>query len=172
MEPSPNTEAAWTALVYDELRQLARRYLDRERQGHMLQPTDLVHEAWAKLNRAATQAQRDRVQFLATAARAMREILVDHARARLTAKRGGGAARITLVEGLAPSAEPEVDLIALDDALQQLTELDPRKARMVELRFFAGLSIEETAEALGVSHMTVSNDWRMVRAWLAAQLGG
>jgi RNA polymerase sigma factor (TIGR02999 family) len=100
----------------------------------------------------------------------MREILVDHARAKLAGKRGGGARRVTLDEQLPGAAGGELDLIALDDALERLAELDPRQARVVELRFFAGLSIEETAAALSVSHMTVSSDWRMARAWLAAEL--
>ncbi len=168
--PAERSDESMMAAVYDELRRLARKYMERERAGHTFQPTDLVHEACAKLAERPGAAVHDRVHFLATAARAMREILVDHARARLAAKRGGGAARITLDENLAAGGAAEIDLIVLDDALRKLAELDPRKARMVELRFFAGLSIAETAQALGVSHMTVSSDWRMVRSWLAAEL--
>lgn len=157
--------------VYDELRRLARRYLARERDGHTFQPTDLVHEACVKLADAPGGAFRDRLHFLATAARAMREILVDHARARLADKRGGGALRVTWVDGIAGTTDAGPDVVALDDALRRLAEVDARKARMVELRFFGGLTIEEIAQALDVSHMTVSSDWRMARAWLAAELG-
>jgi RNA polymerase sigma-70 factor (ECF subfamily) len=173
MSSNPDAEEpvdASMALVYDELRALARSYLARERPGHTLAPTDLVHEAFSKLAEQTGVSFANRPHLLATAARAMREILVDHARAKLTAKRGGGAARITLNEELYPGKSCDLDLLALDEALRRLSELDERKAKMVELRFFAGLSIEQTATVLGISHMTVSNDWRLARAWLASEL--
>ena len=157
-------------MVYEELRRLASAYLRRERADHTLQPTALVHEAFVKLADRTAHAYPERRHFLAAGARAMREILMDHARARNVQKRGGGAGRVTLHEEDTPAVPGEVDLIALDEALHRLAELDERKARMVELRFFGGLTIEEITQTLGVSHMTVSNDWRMARAWLAQEL--
>lgn len=156
--------------VYDELRRLARRRLSGERAGHTLQPTALVHEAYMKL--AGQRVDwRSRAHFFALAATAMRRILVSHARKRRAAKRGGGALTLTLDEGLAGGGERDLDLLALDRALAGLAALDPRQARIVELRYFAGLTIEETAEAVGVSPATVKLDWQMARAWLHRELG-
>ena len=167
-ESSPEESRPFTS-VYDELKKLARRHLQRERRHHTLQPTDLVHEVCLRLGSKDLE-QEDELRLRATAARAMRRILVDHARARVSAKRGGGGERITLGEELLTEASADVDLLDLDTALEKLRGLDERKARLVELRFFGGLTIEELAHALGVSHMTVSNDWRLARAWLAAEL--
>lgn len=157
-------------VVYAELRRRAEDYLRRERANHTLQPTALVHEAYAKLAASVQSGFRDRSHFIASTARAMREILVDHARARRSAKRGGDAGRVTLHDVATP-AERGVDVLELHEALERLAALDARKARMVELRFFGGLSIDEIARELEVSHMTVSNDWRMAQAWLSRELG-
>ncbi|MEM7201515.1 MAG: ECF-type sigma factor [Planctomycetota bacterium] len=156
--------------AYAELRRRAEDYLRRERADHTLQPTALVHEAYAKLAASVRGEFRDRTHFVASSARAMREILVDHARARHAQKRGGDATQVTLHDAATPAADG-VDLLELHDALARLSVLDARKARMVELRFFGGLTIEEIARELGVSHMTVSNDWRMAQAWLSRELG-
>ncbi len=157
--------------AYAELRRRAEDYLRRERADHTLQPTALVHEAYAKLvDGDSDHPYRDRAHFVASSARAMREILVDHARAKGAQKRGANAARVTLHEAATP-ADRGVDLLELHEALTRLAELDARKARMVELRFFGGLTIDEIAAELGVSHMTVSNDWRMAQAWLSRELG-
>jgi RNA polymerase sigma-70 factor (ECF subfamily) len=165
-------------LVYGELRRQAARYLRAQPSGHTLQTTALVHEAYLRLVRqvgGGTDWQ-GRTHFFGVAARAMRSILVDHARARRAAKRGRGARSITLSNaalengGTNLAAEPEVDVIALDEALAKLGELDTRQARVVELRYFGGLSIEETAHALGVSHATVEREWRTARLWLRREL--
>ncbi len=156
------------ALVYDELRRLARSYLRRQRPEHTLQPTALVHEAYMRLAPKLGIAWQDRQHFYAVTARVMRGILVDHARARATSKRGGSALRVTLSEAI--SDPRATDLLALDDALKQLATFDARKARIIELRFFAGLSLQETAEVLEVSVPTVVNDTRKARAWLQHQL--
>ena len=161
---------SWLPAVYEELRRLAENYLAGERSGHTLQPTALVHEAYVKLVAPAHREFQDRTHFLASAARAMREILVDHARARKVQKRGGPAARVTLHEEVVPARDPNVDVLILDDAIRRLSELDSRKADTIVLRLFGGMTIEETAESLGVSHMTVSSDWRLARAWLAEEL--
>ncbi len=142
----------------------------RERPGHTLQATDLVHEACLRLLGAEPPDWRDRAHFFAVAARAMRRFLIDHARARGYAKRGGHARRISLDEVAELSAEQAADLIVLDETLDRLAALDPRQHRVVELRFFGGLSVEETAEVLGVSPITVKRDWRTARAWLYAEL--
>jgi RNA polymerase sigma factor (TIGR02999 family) len=155
--------------VYAELRRVAAAYLRRERPGYTLQPTALVNEAYVRLAGQHPRFQ-NRAHFCAIAANAMRQILVERARARNARKRGGGAARITLDEGLAPAPTPTVDLPALDEALTRLAGLDPQQARIVELRFFGGLSVEETAEALGVSPATVKRHWSVARAWLAREL--
>lgn len=159
-------------IVYDELRQRAGRVLERERDGHTLQPTALVHEAYLRLVDQQRVRWEGRAQFFAIAARVMRRVLVDHARARLAGKRGAGAHHITLIdarleahEGAAVSGEA-IDLLALDDALEQLAAFDPRKARLVELRYFAGFSIPEAAEAMEVSQATVIRDWNVARRWL------
>jgi RNA polymerase sigma factor (TIGR02999 family) len=162
--------------VYDELRALADAYMRRERAGHTLQPTALVHEAFLRLLRLPPGSVQNRIHFFALAAQAMRRILADHARRHRAAKRGGGAVRVPLelVEGGAP-ATPAGDDVAADDldaALEDLAKLDERQARVVELRFFGGLSIEETAEVLAVSPATVKLDWLVARAWLHRELRG
>lgn len=163
--------AALTALVYSELRRLAARALARERPDHTLQPTALVHEAFLRLHGGRPAACRDRLHFLTLAARLMRYILVDHARAQKAVRRGAGAVKLPLdgVEGLEAGASP-VDLLALDAALSELAAADARKARVVELRYFAGLSVEETADALSVSMPTVILDTRLARAFLFDRL--
>ena len=159
-------------LVYDELRRQARRQLHGERAGHTLQPTALVHEAFLRLVEQRRAQWQNREQFFAVASRAMRRVLVDHARARMAAKRGDGQTLVALDEARAPSASPGVDVLALDRALDRLAGLDPRQARVVELRYFGGLTAPETAAALDVSLATVNRDWAMARAWLFRELGG
>ena len=157
-------------LVYAELRRLARRYLRGERDGHTLQPTALVHEAWMRLNVDSRQL-RNRAHFFAIAAHLMRQVLVDHARARGAQKRFGGAVRVEL-DLSTPAEESPPELLAVDQALTALERLDARKARIVELRFFAGLSIDETAELLGISAPLVVRETRLARAWLHRALTG
>lgn len=158
-------------LVYDELRALAGRYLRRQRRDHTLQPTALVHEAFLKLVDQTRAQWRDRAHFFAVAATAMRQILVNHALARRAAKRGGGQWRVVLEDAAAGHpATGGLDVVALDEALKRLAAIDKRKHRIVELRFFAGLSVEEVAEVLAVSKTTVESDWRAARAWLSVQL--
>ncbi len=162
-------------LVYDELHALAEAYLRRERPGHTLQPTALVNEAYLRLVDRDDVGEGDRERFLRIAAQAMRRVLVDHARGRQAAKRGGGSGgweRVTLDEAVAPSGCETVDLVALNDAMDRLAEKKARLSEVVELRFFGGLSIDETARVLGVSDTTVDNDWFVARAWLARELGG
>lgn len=156
-------------LVYDELHTLASKHLRGERPDHTLQPTALIHEAYLRLVGADVQWE-GRVHFFAVAAQTMRRILVDHARARGRAKRGGGAQPITLDEALAVSPEPTVDVVAIDEALERLSALDPRKARVVELHFFGGMTYDETAAALGVSAATVDRELRVAKAWLYREL--
>ncbi|MBI5168667.1 MAG: sigma-70 family RNA polymerase sigma factor [Candidatus Eisenbacteria bacterium] len=156
--------------VYDELRDLAAGYLRRERADHTFQPTALAHEAFLRLMGQRALPREDRSHFLALAAQAMRRILTDHARRRNAAKRGSGALRVTLAAVDAEAAAAEFDMGALDDALHKLAALDERRARVVDLRFFGGLTIEETAEALGVSPATVKTDWAFARAWLHREL--
>ena len=158
-------------VVQDELHRIAERCMRHERAGHSLQATALVNEAYLRLVDARRVQWQDRMHFLAVSARLMRRVLVDHARARLYQKRGGGAERVTLVEALGGSDERPHDVVALDDALQALTQLDERKGRVVELRFFGGLSVEETADVLGVSSETVMRDWKVARAFLLRELG-
>ena len=157
--------------VYDELRQLAAHYMRGERRGHTLQPTALVHEAYAKLV-GLEVAWADRVQFFKAAAQAMRRILVDHARAHRSEKRGGGVPRASFTGALELPSEAPVDVLDLDRALEALEKLDPRKAQVVELHFFAGLGFEEIAGALDISPATVDRDMRFARAWLRARLEG
>ena len=160
-------------LVEQELRQLARSYLRRERSGHTLQPTALVNEAYLKLVDQRDARWQSRAHFYGVAAQLMRRILVDHARARAAEKRGGPQAyAVTLGEADRVSAQPAVDLLAVHEALEELAALDAQQARVVELKFFGGLTIEETAEALGVSHATVERDWKAARAWLRRKLEG
>jgi RNA polymerase sigma factor (TIGR02999 family) len=155
-------------LVYAELRKLAHRYMNREHAGHTLQTTALVHEAFLRLLCNPQDSWQNRAHFYAIAAQMMRRILVDYARANSRAKRGGGATRIALEDIDVPVAEPALnpDIIALDDALEKLAEIDPRRSRVVELRFFGGLSVEEAAHALRVAPDTIVRDWRVARAWL------
>jgi RNA polymerase sigma factor (TIGR02999 family) len=160
------------AAVYDELRRRAASYLRRERPGHALQATALVHEAYMRLVDQDRVAWQNRAHFMAVAANVMRRILVDHARAERSQKRGGAGQRITLAEDLAAAAPRELELLELEDALQELAGLDPQQARVVELRYFGGLSIEETSQALDVSPATVKRDWTMARAWLFRRLQG
>jgi RNA polymerase sigma factor (TIGR02999 family) len=159
-------------LVYDEFRALARHYLAQERANHTLQPTALVHEAYMKLVDQTRVDWQGRSHFFAVAAQAMRRILVDHARSRQREKRGGGRARVVLDEAVALSPQKDEDVIALDEALERLAKLDPRQAKVVELRFFGGLGVEEVAHALGVSKRTVEGDWTFARAWLSRELRG
>lgn len=160
-------------IVYGELRRQAARMLRRERRDHTLQPTALVHETYLRLVEQRAADWRNRAQFFGVAAGAMRRILVDHARRHGARKRGGSWDRITLDESRrAWPASPDVDVLALEEALGELATLDAAKVRLVELRFFAGLSLEETAAVLGVSESTVSREWRLARAWLFRRLSG
>lgn len=161
-----------TPLVEAELRRLARTYMRRERRGHTLQTTALLNEAFVRLTGARSIGWQDRAHFLGIAARLMRRVLVDHARARGYRKRGGGVQRVTLNDGLIASPEPALDVIALDRALEALAAVDARKSRVIELRFFGGLSVEETAEVLHVSPDTVKRDWRLAKLWLLRELEG
>ena len=157
-------------LVLDELRRLAAAYLRRERANHTLQPTALVNEAYLRLVDQKARWQ-NRAQFFGVAAQLMRRVLVDHARVHQAQKRGGSdQQRLSLADVERASDKPDVDLLALHEALNELAELDPQQARIVELKFFGGLSIEETAEVLGVGHATVERDWKMARAWLRSKL--
>lgn len=158
-------------IVHLELRRLARRQMRRERNGHTLQTTALVNEVYLRLVDANRVRWQDRAHFFALSARLMRRILVDHARARRYLKRGGNAIRVTLNPAMALTKD-RADLVALDDALTTLAAFDPRKSRVVELRFFGGLSVAETAEALAVSPETVMRDWRLAKAWLHKELSG
>ena len=157
-------------LVYDELRRLARRYLRRERPDHTLQSAALVNEAYLRLIRQDQPQWQNRAHFFGVAAQLMRHILVDHARNRTAAKRGAGAPRLTLDPEIALPQQRDVDLVALDDALNQLAAMDQQQSRVVELRFFGGLSIEETSVVLGVSPATVKREWATARAWLQREM--
>jgi RNA polymerase sigma factor (TIGR02999 family) len=162
-------EAAFDALmpiVYNELRRIAHRHMAHERQGQTLQTTALVNEAYLRLVDVHRVRWQNRAHFLAMAARLMRRILIDVARSKGYQKRGAGAAKVSIEEGMLVGANPGRDLIALDDALEALASFDLRKSQVVELRFFAGLSVEETAHALGVSADTVMRDWKLAKAWL------
>jgi len=158
-------------LVYSELRRLARNYLRRERQDHTLQPTALVNEAYLKLIDQKNARWQNRAQFYGVAAQLMRRILVDHARQHQAAKRGGPhQERLSITSAGQLADKPEVDLLALHEALEELKIFDSQQERIVELKFFGGLSIDETAEVLGISHATVERDWKMARAWLRRKL--
>lgn len=159
-------------LVYDELHRLASRYLSREAAGHTLQPTALVNEAYLRLVDQRRVDWRNRAQFLGLAANLMRRILVNHARDRAALKRGGDARQVSLSLLESPSGRPEVDLIALEDALSRLAALDERKSRVVELKFFGGLTTDEIAEVLGISGATVEREWAFARAWLFDAIEG
>jgi RNA polymerase sigma factor (TIGR02999 family) len=157
-------------LVHDELRRLARRHMAHERVGHTLQATALVNEAFVRLIDVRQVKWQDRAHFFAMSSRLMRRILVDFARSKGYQKRGGGAQKVSFDEGLIVTREPGQDLVALDDALDALAAFDARKAQVVEMRFFGGLSVEETAEALNVSVDTVMRDWKLAKAWLLREL--
>ena len=157
-------------LVYDELHRLASRYLRHERPGHTLQTTALVHEAYLKLVDERNANWQNRVHFFAAAAQVMRHILVDYARSRRASKRGGDYCRLSLDEARISSEEKDADLLALNDALNNLAAIDPQQSRVVELRVFGGLTVEETAEALGISPRTVKREWSMAKAWLHKQI--
>jgi RNA polymerase sigma factor (TIGR02999 family) len=159
-------------LVYDELRGQASSYLARERQGHTLQTTALVHEAYLKLVDQRRVRWQNRAHFFGVAAQMMRRILVSHARAHGARKRGHGVQPLSLDQAPEVSSKPKVDLVGLDEALDRLTEIDPRQGRVVELRFFGGLSIEEAGEVLSLSPATVGREWTMAKAWLYKELGG
>jgi RNA polymerase sigma factor (TIGR02999 family) len=159
-------------LVHEELRRVARRHMAHERPGHTLQATALVNEAYVRLIDIRQVNWQDRAHFFAMSSRLMRRVLVDFARSKGYQKRGGGAQKVSLDEALIVSSEPGADLVALDDALDALAAFDARKAQVVEMRFFGGLSVEETAEALKVSVDTVMRDWKLAKAWLLRELAG
>ena len=161
-----------TPLVYEELHRVAHRYMADERAGHTLQTTALVNEVYLRLVDVRGVSWQNRAHFFAICARTMRRILIDFARSRQYQKRGGEAVSVALDDALGVSAQPAADLVALDDALKGLGKLDPRKTQVVELRFFGGLSVEETAEVLKISPDTVMRDWKFARAWLARELSG
>ena len=161
-----------TPLVYNELHRLARRYMAQERPGHTLQATALVNEAYLRLVDSRNVQWQNRAHFFAVSAQLMRRILVDFARSRHYQKRGGEAHQVSLDEALVVSWERGADLVALDDALQALADIDPRKSQVVELRFFGGLTVEEAAEALAVSLDTVMRDWKFAKTWLLRELSG
>src|SRR5580765_5632481 len=169
MSGSSQDADALAPLVYDELRKIAAAYMRRERPGPTLQPTALVHEAYMRLAHAGSPWN-DKKHFIGIAARSMRQILVERARARGAQKRWAGLNRVSLSDSLAVATDPETMLPALDDALTRLEAIDAEQARIVELRFFAGLSIEETAEAIGVSPATLKRRWSLARAWLFREL--
>jgi RNA polymerase sigma factor (TIGR02999 family) len=158
------------SLVYDELRRLAASYMRRERANHTLQPTALVHEAYLRMIDQKTAGWDDRTHFFGVAARIMRQVLVDHARKLNAAKRKKDRVQVSLDRVANPSRKEEIDLVALDEALRELAAFDERKSQVVELRFFAGLTLEEVAQALGVSKRTAESDWFMARAWLRDKL--
>ena len=157
-------------IVHGELRRVARRELRRERVDHTLQPTALVNELYLRLVDQRRASWDCRAQFFAITAQIMRRVLVDHARARVAAKRGGAAPRVSLSDAVDVGVEPTVDVVAIDRALDQLAKLDPEQARIVELRFFSGLSVEETAHVLGRSRRTIKREWRLAKAWLYGRL--
>lgn len=157
-------------LVYDELRRIAGRYLRKERQDHTLQTTALVHEAYLRLIDQNQANWQNRAQFFGVAAQMMRRILVDHARGHTADKRGGGVAKLSLDEAIEIAEQREVDLIALDDALNTLAQLDEQQCRVVELRFFGGLTVEEVAEVMKLSPATIKREWSMAKAWLHREL--
>jgi len=157
-------------IVYRELRRLAKHYLRNERPDHTLQATALVHEAFLRLIDQTNVQWQDRAHFIGISAHLMREILINHAVARKRLKRGGGQYKVSVEEAGAWPNEPEVDLIVLNDALNELAAIDPRQSQIVELRFFGGLSVEETAEALTLSTATVKREWRLAKAWLHSRI--
>jgi RNA polymerase sigma factor (TIGR02999 family) len=161
---------ALTPLVYNELRRLAQSYINRERPNHTLQGTALVHEAYLRLIDQRQVEWRSRNHFFALAAELIRRILVDHARAKVAAKRGGRNVKLSFEDAVEPAVNEDLDLVALDDALQLLARTDPQQSRIVELRYFAGLKIEETAEVLQISPATVKRDWTIAKAFLKREM--
>lgn len=159
-------------IVYDELRRMARGYLRRQANGHTFQTTELIHEAYVKLAGQEKQSWQNRAHFFGVASHAMRHILVDYARSKNRQKRGGSAEQITLDENLTTTANRSEEIVALDEALNLFVELDERKARVVEMKFFGGLTNEEIAEVLKISPDTVKRDWRFARNWLLRELAG
>jgi RNA polymerase sigma factor (TIGR02999 family) len=159
-----------TPLVYEELRRMAHRYMSRERPGHTMQTTALVNEAYLRLVNRENVHWQNRAHFFAIAAELMRSILVDHARSHAYQKRGGGARKIELDEAMVVSQERAAEVVALDDALKSLAGIDPQQSRVVELRFFGGLTIEETAEVLHLSPATIKREWSTAKAWLYREL--
>lgn len=169
--PGPGGDETLVVLVYEELRALAERCLREERPGHTLQPTALVHEAWLRLAGSGA-AFADREHFVSAAARAMRRVLVDHARRRRAGKRGGGALRVSLDEDVRTAEAPDLDVVALSDALDALARADPELAHLVELRYFCGLTLEETGRVIGRSVRQVEGSWAAARAFLYRAMGG
>lgn len=157
-------------LVYDELRRMARHYMRGQSPGHTLQATDLIHEAYLKIARSGDRNWQNRAHFFGVAARAMRQILVDYARSRSSQKRGGWQERITLAGDLAAANNSSKEIVALDDALKTLEQIDERRSRVVELKFFGGLTVDEIAEVLKISPETVNRDWQFARTWLLREL--
>ncbi len=168
---NPEAKSRLIVRVYDELRHLAAYHLRAEHPGHTLQPTALVHEAFMRLAQQPNANWQDRAHFFAVASQSMRRILVDHARARRAEKRGGDADRVTFTEGIAGFEERTLDVLTVHEALNRLEKLNARQSRIVELRFFGGLSLEEVAVVLDVSERTIKRDWAFARAWLHSQLG-
>jgi len=158
------------SLIYEDLHRLARQYMARERPNHTLQATALVHEVYLRLFESAQPSWQDRAHFLAVCARTMRRILVDSIRHHQAVKRGGEAAPLCLQEAIAVAERPDADLLAVDDALAELAELDPRKGQLVELRFFGGLTVKEAAEVLKISEPTAFREWHAAKAWLRLEL--
>src|SRR6185295_18307591 len=159
-------------IVYDELRRQAARYLRRERVGHTLQTTALIHEAYVRLVDQRNVQWQNRAHFFGIAAQLMRRILVDHARTKKRVKRGGSDVKVSLADATIAVKEQDLDVVALDEALTRLAEIDEQQSRVVELRFFSGLTVEETAEVMGISPATVKRDWSMAKAWLHRELSG
>ena len=159
-------------IVYDELRRQAARYLRREQAGHTLQTTALIHEAYVRLVDQRNVQWQNRAHFFGIAAQLMRRILVDHARTKKRVKRGGSGVRVSLGEANVAARGEDLDVVALDEALNRLARIDEQQSRVVELRFFSGLTVEETAEAMGISPATVKRDWSMAKAWLHRELSG
>lgn len=159
-------------LVYEELRRIAANYLRKERSDHTLQPTALVNEAYLKLVDISSVEWQDKAHFFAVSSNVMRRILVDYARAANTNKRGGDVQKVELSEAISFAKEKEIDLLALNDALERLEEIDERQSKIVEMRFFGGLSVEETAEVLQLSTRTIKREWAMAKAWLYQQMKG
>jgi len=159
-------------IVYDELRRQAARYLRREQAGHTLQTTALIHEAYVRLVDQRNVQWQNRAHFFGIAAQLMRRILVDHARTKKRVKRGGSKVQVSLADATVATTGPDLDIVALDEALERLEKLDQQQSRVVELRYFSGLTVEETAEVMGISTATVKREWSVARAWLHRELSG